>query len=677
MDKTLLHGVALLETQDGAKSIKGPNGEDSLNIFNIKQLDPSQPGFVAHDKAEGSRDRYRVYGSREESIQDFVSLIQRRYPKAYEALQSGDANTFATALKEGGYATDPNYVTKLAGAIKRARGFDKVQQSVLEGEGAMGQLVELRKAGWGPDIDAALKNGWKPEDIVKRIAGADVEEARAAKARRDNQGALSRFTEGAGNTVSDAALAARQIFSSGADEQALRDEAAWRRDDIDRRALSATTAGSLGEVAPGLALNVGAALATGGASLPAQIAAQAGASALAGATKPTTEDGERTSNVLTDALIGGGTAGVLGGAGKLGSKLLSRDAAKVAERTALAERLQAEGLPINAATLTDGGKSLAARLNTSEVQAFRDKADDVIARKIAQELGLPDYTGPIDTNLLNAARPAIKKALDDATDVTIKVPQSLKDDLLSLVSRSNNPLTEGIAESTLVKRAAANLTKAADDGTAVSGRQLQEVVSELKAAAASQTSLATERQLAGQMVGKINEALEGAMTMEQATAFKQANRQWANLKAAENMVRASADTGIVTPRQLLNAVKTGRFKNAFLRDEAPFQELGRTAAEALGPANGKGLGDILGRTVGTGDSALGAATIVEPATGGAVLAGKKLAEKLLAKAVTSENPTLVRLLTGVGGKPMDPTMRRYLAAALMGGGAGTATAVGG
>lgn len=677
MDTSLLQGLALLETQDGAKTIRGPNGQDSFNLFNIKDF--SGKGFRAYDKAEKSRDAYRVYGSREESIQDLVGLLERKYPQAYEALQTGDASTFAQALKEGGYATDPKYVNKLAGAIESARALSgnatrAVQDSVLAGENAMGQLVELRKAGWGDDIDEALKYGWKPEEIVQRIAGAEVEEARIAKQRRDNQGTVSRFTEGAKNAVSDAALSARQVFASGDEEQELRDEAARRRNDLDRRALSATTAGSLGELAPGLALNVGVAAVTGGASLPAQIAAQAGAGALIGAARPTIEEGERTKNVLTDALIGGATAGAVGGASKLASKVGTRDAAIIAERTSLARRLEAEGLPVNAATLTEGGKNVAERLSGSgAVQAFRDKADDVIAGKVADALGLSGYKGPIDTNMLNTARPAIKQALDDATDVTLTVPQSLKADLQGLLGTSN-PLTAGVAEANVVKQAAANLAQAADNGTVVSGRQFQELMSELKDLARSQTASGAERQIAGKMVGKLHDTLEAAMTPQQAAVFKQANRQFANLRAAEKMVLASGDSGVVTPRQMLNSVKTGQFKSAFLKDEAPFQELGKTAAEALGPANGKGLGDLLGRTLGRGDAAFGAATVLDPTAGSTAFIGKKLAEKLLAKAVTSENPTLVRLLTGVGTKPMDPTMQKYIAAALTGGSAGALTA---
>lgn len=674
MDTTLLQGLALLETQDGKKSIKGPNGEDSHNLFNIKDF--SGQGFRAHDKAEGSRDAYRVYGSREESIQDLLGLLERKYPKARAALEAGDAQAFAVGLKEGGYATDPNYVAKLTSTIKRARGTDRVQQSVLAGEGAMGQLAELRKTGWGADIDEALKNGWKPEEIVKRIAGAEVDEAQAAKKRQDDKGAIGRFAEGVSNTASDMLLAARQIAASPDQEQGFREEAQRRRGDIDRQANAATTAGTIGSVGLKAVPSVAAAFVPGG--LPTMVAAQGAAGAATEALEPTVEDGERLGNVVRGGLTGAGTMGAVGVVGKGLSKTaaaaLKRDPAVVAERQALADAARAEGLPVNAATLTERGKQFAEALpDNASVKAMQSQADDVIASKIGEGLGLQGYKGAIDSNLLNTARDGIKQALDDATNVTIKLPQSLKGDLDALVNGANNPLTKGIAGDTTVRQAAANVIEAIDDGTVLAGRQLQDLASELKAVASNLSASAAERKTAGEMVGKLNKALTDAMTPDQAVKFGAANKQYANLKAVEKMVAASGDTGVVTPRQVLNAVKSGRFKNAFLHGEAPFQELGVTAAKLLGPANGKGLGSILGRTVGTGDSVLGAASILEPTTGVPLLVGKKLAEIVGGKMATSENPLIVRALTGIDGgvKGIDPAVRKYIAKAL---GAGLSTA---
>jgi GNAT superfamily N-acetyltransferase len=107
MDPLYFEALSQLETAGGRKTIKGPKGEDSNNLYNIKDL--SGKGFRALDKAEGSNDAYRVYASREDATSDLVGLLSRKYPKALEAT---DRKDFAQALKDGGYATDPQYVEK-------------------------------------------------------------------------------------------------------------------------------------------------------------------------------------------------------------------------------------------------------------------------------------------------------------------------------------------------------------------------------------------------------------------------------------------------------------------------------------------------------------------------------------------------------------------------------------
>lgn len=112
----LVRAVAQLETSSGSKTVKGPSGEDSFNLFNIKG-----EGYSAKDNMLGTTSSYRVYRNRQESIDDFVSLVERKYPKAYVALQEGDIASFARELKAGGYAEDPDYVDKLIATARSAQ----------------------------------------------------------------------------------------------------------------------------------------------------------------------------------------------------------------------------------------------------------------------------------------------------------------------------------------------------------------------------------------------------------------------------------------------------------------------------------------------------------------------------------------------------------------------------
>jgi flagellar protein FlgJ len=58
--------------------------------------------------------QFRAYDSRAQSFQDYVSLL-RNSPRYAAALNTGsNVQAFATALQRGGYATDPDYASKIS-----------------------------------------------------------------------------------------------------------------------------------------------------------------------------------------------------------------------------------------------------------------------------------------------------------------------------------------------------------------------------------------------------------------------------------------------------------------------------------------------------------------------------------------------------------------------------------
>lgn len=95
------------ETGWGKHIIPGTN-----NLGNIKDF--SGKGVSATDSMLGTKDKYRVYGSPEEFAEDFANLITKRYGAAVGA--GDDPVKFARALKAGGYAEDPAYISKVVGA---------------------------------------------------------------------------------------------------------------------------------------------------------------------------------------------------------------------------------------------------------------------------------------------------------------------------------------------------------------------------------------------------------------------------------------------------------------------------------------------------------------------------------------------------------------------------------
>src|SRR5574343_320748 len=100
-----------LETGWGKSVIPGTN-----NLGNIKDF--SGRGVQATDNMTGSRDGYRAYDNTEAFGDDFAGLLALRYKSAVGA--GSDPQRYFSALKMGGYAEDPDYVSKGVAAAKMA-----------------------------------------------------------------------------------------------------------------------------------------------------------------------------------------------------------------------------------------------------------------------------------------------------------------------------------------------------------------------------------------------------------------------------------------------------------------------------------------------------------------------------------------------------------------------------
>lgn len=172
-----LIGLAKLETRMGEASVKGDS--DSYNLFNIKDITGKGPR--ATDKAEGSRDAYRQYASYDDSANDLVDMLARKYPKALEAQTP---EQFATALKQGGYATDPDYVNKVVRTIKSVNRYDD-QPATDDAPEGMPNHVNLRA------LDAQMaERSAQAAPPTKAPAERTWREAATDTARSLTQGAI-------------------------------------------------------------------------------------------------------------------------------------------------------------------------------------------------------------------------------------------------------------------------------------------------------------------------------------------------------------------------------------------------------------------------------------------------------------------------------------------------------
>ncbi|PKF59162.1 flagellar assembly peptidoglycan hydrolase FlgJ [Alteromonadales bacterium alter-6D02] len=123
---SVLIAQAALETGWGQKIVNKPSQESSFNLFNIKADNRWQgehatvstleyrDGVAVREKAQ-----FRAYDGLEQSFDDFTQFLQNspRYQPALEKISN--PASFLQGLQQAGYATDPNYASKIMSVLSR------------------------------------------------------------------------------------------------------------------------------------------------------------------------------------------------------------------------------------------------------------------------------------------------------------------------------------------------------------------------------------------------------------------------------------------------------------------------------------------------------------------------------------------------------------------------------
>jgi flagellar protein FlgJ len=128
VDPSALVAQAALETGWGRAVPSHASGSSSFNLFGMK-AGSSWNGATTHVPTLEFEDgvpvrkveRFRAYSSPADSFNDYARLIggNPRYENARGT--GGDVATFASALQQGGYATDPNYAQKVVAVADEVR----------------------------------------------------------------------------------------------------------------------------------------------------------------------------------------------------------------------------------------------------------------------------------------------------------------------------------------------------------------------------------------------------------------------------------------------------------------------------------------------------------------------------------------------------------------------------
>ncbi|ALS63630.1 glycoside hydrolase family 73 protein [Pandoraea apista] len=160
VDPSLLLGQWGLETGWGKSIVPGTN-----NLGNIKDF--SGEGVAARDNMTGSSDRYRAYATPQAFADDYADLISRKYPGVVGS--GSDSAKFASALKAGGYAQDPNYVSKLQQVISTAQ---RAQPSALS---RVGNAVAGAISGTANAATPQELSGISDADLLAALASRGVQ----------------------------------------------------------------------------------------------------------------------------------------------------------------------------------------------------------------------------------------------------------------------------------------------------------------------------------------------------------------------------------------------------------------------------------------------------------------------------------------------------------------------
>jgi peptidoglycan hydrolase FlgJ len=128
VDPNALLAQAALETGWGRSMPCNAQGECSFNLFGIKAGSQWSGATVNVPTLEFESgipvrkvERFRAYDSPADSFRDYAALIRdsARYANARGAGDNVEA--FASALQQGGYATDPHYAQKIAAVASEVR----------------------------------------------------------------------------------------------------------------------------------------------------------------------------------------------------------------------------------------------------------------------------------------------------------------------------------------------------------------------------------------------------------------------------------------------------------------------------------------------------------------------------------------------------------------------------
>lgn len=603
VDPKVVLGQWGLETGWGKSVIPGTN-----NLGNIKDF--AGGGVAATDNMTGSRDKYRAYESPDHFVDDYVSLIQRKYPNAVNAKTPED---FAKALKSGGYAEDPGYVAKVTTAakmtpVKAAAGptlvpVDHDPFAVAPAASAEAEPKPARDKTTAERIINTVAAVTNPVGgLVDAATGgrASIGAARGIKDVIDTgAGYLSRL----GGADEQASVQAMNQQGKEDFEQTYGDSTAANMGRVAGNVVATiplTNALGAGAVASGLP-RLGNAIASGGMSTGAKLAPGAskvadmairmGGGALAGGTSAGAVD---PASAGTGALIGATLPPVTKGLGMAGSALARTVRGPVVPPNLLAAASQAQEagyvVPPTQVKPSLGNRLLegmSGKITTAQNASARNQ--EVTNRLAKQAIGADE----LSSEGLAMVRSKANQAYSDLGNFgTINA-----DDAFSKIVRDAGQRAEGFAKDfpELVNKDVEQLVESFANKKTFDSQSAIEAIKRLREgqrAISGNPMAGAEAKAFGRTQGKLADAVESlvernlaeAKRPELLTAFRDARKTLARVYDVEKAMNPAS--GTVDARKLGNALKKGRLSDE-LRTAAEFAQTFPKAAQAV-----EGMGSL-------------------------------------------------------------------------------------
>ena len=130
------------------------------------------------------KDNFRAYNSLEDSVKDYFDLICRS-PRYRKSLLAETPLACITAIKNGGYATSPSYVTTIMSIINlnNLTKYDNMKIEIKKPVYQIGKTYETQ-------VDLYIRTGAGKENKIKKVKDLTKDGKKHAKNKNDNDNAI-------------------------------------------------------------------------------------------------------------------------------------------------------------------------------------------------------------------------------------------------------------------------------------------------------------------------------------------------------------------------------------------------------------------------------------------------------------------------------------------------------